>query len=52
MVHIVAVTNNFLAEIILSADKVFYKTIHPGRVLVIRRYGFTMNEVCDNIQNC
>ena len=34
MVQILAFTNNFLIEIIFSTDKVFYKTIDPGRVSV------------------
>ena len=40
MVHVTAFTNKFFVEFIFSTDKVFYNTIHPGRVLVITSDGF------------
>ena len=51
MVHIVAFTNKFPLEIIFTTGKIFYKTIHPGRVSVITSYGFIENKSWYNIQN-
>ena len=45
MVHIVAFMKKFLVEIIFNTDRVFYKTIHPGRVSVITSYGFIGNKI-------
>ena len=52
MVHIIAFMNNFIVEIFFSTDQFFYKTIHPGKVLVIKSYGFITNKTCYNIHNC
>ena len=38
MVHIIAFTNTVLVKIIFRTDKVFYKTVYPGRVSVITSY--------------
>ena len=49
MVHVIAFTNKFFVEFIFSTDKVFYNTIHPGRVLVITCDGFIRIIICDKI---
>ena len=42
MVHIVAFANKFIVKIIF---KIFYKTIHSGRISVITRYDFIENKI-------
>ena len=42
----------FFMEIIFKTNKVFYKTIHPGRITLITSYGFLKGKVGSNIYGC